>query len=117
MATLDVLAALAELASTRRYARPQLDDEPVLHVADGRHPVLDQTLPPGTLVPNDLDLSPEGGRLWLITGPNMSGKSVFIRQVALINAARARRQASCRPARPGWGWPTACSPGSGPATS
>jgi DNA mismatch repair protein MutS len=84
LATLDVLAGLAQLAVERRYCRPELSDEPVTHIVAGRHPVLDQTLPPGTFVPNDVDLSPEAGRFWLITGPNMAGKSIFIRQVALI---------------------------------
>jgi DNA mismatch repair protein MutS len=84
LATLDVLAGLAELAESRRYCRPELAEEPVLDVHDGRHPVLDQVLPPGTFVPNDVHLGPEEGRFWLITGPNMSGKSVFIRQVALV---------------------------------
>src|SRR5206468_12600335 len=63
---------------------PELCDEPVLEIDDGRHPVLDQSLPAGTLVPNDARLGPDGGRLWLITGPNLSGKSTFIRQVALL---------------------------------
>jgi DNA mismatch repair protein MutS len=84
LATLDVLASLAELASARDYCRPQLCDEPVLEIRDGRHAVLDQSLPPGTFVPNDVLLGPADGRLWLITGPNMSGKSTFIRQVALV---------------------------------
>jgi DNA mismatch repair protein MutS len=84
LAALDVLAGLAELASSRQYCRPVLADEPVLEVRDGRHPVLDQILPPGTFVPNDVRLGPEGGHFWLITGPNMAGKSTFIRQVALI---------------------------------
>ncbi len=84
LATLDVLASLAELAAARRYCRPDLDDKPVLHVSDGRHPVLDQTLPPGTFVPNDVALGPDSGLLWLITGPNMAGKSIFIRQAALL---------------------------------
>jgi DNA mismatch repair protein MutS len=84
LATLDVLAGLAELASSRQYCRPELADEPVLHVRDGRHPVLDQTLPPGTFVPNDVHLGPEVGHFLLITGPNMAGKSVFIRQASLI---------------------------------
>jgi DNA mismatch repair protein MutS len=84
LAHLDVLAALAELAASRQYVRPQLCDEPVIHIRDGRHPVLEQTLPPGTFVPNDVALGPEDGYLWLITGPNMSGKSTFIRQVALL---------------------------------
>ncbi len=84
LATLDVLAALAELASSRQYCRPELADEPLLQIQAGRHPVLEQTLPPGTFVPNDVRLSHEDGMLWLITGPNMSGKSTFIRQVALL---------------------------------
>jgi DNA mismatch repair protein MutS len=84
MATLDVLCSLAELAAARQYVRPQLSDDAVLHVAAGRHPVLDQTLPPGTFVPNDIDLGPEDGIFWLVTGPNMAGKSTFLRQNALI---------------------------------
>jgi DNA mismatch repair protein MutS len=84
LATLDVLAALAELAGSRQYCRPELTDEPVLQIQAGRHPVLDQTLPPGTFVPNDVSLGGNDGMLWLITGPNMSGKSTFIRQVALL---------------------------------
>ena len=84
LARLDVLAGLAELAAVRGYCRPELADEPVLEIEDGRHPVLDQALPPGTFVPNDARFGPEHGRLWLITGPNLSGKSTFIRQVALL---------------------------------
>ncbi len=84
LAQLDVLAGLAELTAERGYCRPQLADEPVLHVRDGRHPVLDQTLPPGTFVPNDAAMGLEDGTFLLITGPNMGGKSVYIRQVALI---------------------------------
>jgi DNA mismatch repair protein MutS len=84
LARLDVLAALAELAAARNYRRPELSDEPELEIEDGRHPVLDQALPPGTVVGNDARLGPEHGRVWLITGPNLSGKSTFIRQVALL---------------------------------
>jgi DNA mismatch repair protein MutS len=84
LARLDVLAGLAELAASRGYCRPQLCDEPILEIEEGRHPVLDQTLPPGTFVPNDARLGSEQGRLWLITGPNLAGKSTFIRQVALL---------------------------------
>jgi DNA mismatch repair protein MutS len=84
LAGLDVLAALAELAAERGYCRPQLTDEPVLHVRDGRHPVLDQTMPPGTFVPNDLTMSPDEGMVLVITGPNMGGKSCYIRQAALL---------------------------------
>jgi DNA mismatch repair protein MutS len=84
LAALDFLTALAELAASRRYVRPVLVEEPVLEIRDGRHPVLDQTLPPGTFVPNDVILGPETGRFWLVTGPNMAGKSVLIKQTALI---------------------------------
>ncbi|MGL6097008.1 MAG: DNA mismatch repair protein MutS, partial [Fimbriiglobus sp.] len=84
LAALDFLAGLAELAADRNYVRPRVVDEPVLSVTGGRHPVLDQILPPGTFVPNDTTLSPADGMFWLITGPNMAGKSTFIRQTALL---------------------------------
>jgi DNA mismatch repair protein MutS len=84
LATLDALAGLAELAGERGYCRPRLSDAAVLEVKDGRHPVLDQTLPPGTFVPNDTLMGPDAGRFLLITGPNMGGKSVYLRQAALI---------------------------------
>ncbi len=102
LAALDVLGALAELASSRHYSRPVLCDGPVLEVHDGRHPVLDQVLPPGTFVPNDVTLGPEQGLFWLITGPNMSGKSTFIRQVALsVLLAQAGSFVPARAARVG----------------
>lgn len=84
IAAIDVLVGLAALAAERGYVRPTMVEEPILKVKLGRHPVLDQTLPPGTFVPNDVDLGGSAGRLWLITGPNMAGKSIFIRQVALL---------------------------------
>jgi DNA mismatch repair protein MutS len=84
LATLDVLASLAELAVSRNFCRPELCDEPILDIRDGRHPVLDQTLPPGTFVPNDAAMGPDAGLFLLITGPNMAGKSVYIRQGALL---------------------------------
>jgi DNA mismatch repair protein MutS len=84
LATLDVLAALAEVAAERNYTRPELSEERILDIRDGRHPVLDQVLPPGTFVPNDVRLSPEAGMFLLVTGPNMGGKSVYLRQTALI---------------------------------
>ncbi len=84
LAAADFLAALAELAASRNYVRPVLSDDPVLDIKDGRHPVLDVILPPGTFVPNDAAFGPAAGTFWLITGPNMSGKSTFIRQVALL---------------------------------
>ncbi len=83
LAQLDVLAALADLAVSRQFVRPELSAEPILCIKEGRHPVLDQTLPAGTFVPNDVALGGDGVFL-LITGPNMSGKSTYIRQVALL---------------------------------
>lgn len=84
LAQIDVLAALAELARARGYCRPKLVEEPVLKIVAGRHPVLDATLPEGSFVPNDVAAGPDAGMLLVITGPNMAGKSTYIRQVALI---------------------------------
>jgi DNA mismatch repair protein MutS len=84
LATLDVLASLAELAAERNYCRPVLDDEPVLDIKEGRHPVLDRVLPPGTFVPNDTLMGADDGTFLLVTGPNMGGKSTFLRQTALL---------------------------------
>ena len=84
LAETDVLGALAELAVRQGYCRPEVVDEPVFQVEAGRHPVLDGLMPPGEFVPNDSALGPEDGTLLVITGPNMAGKSTYIRQVALI---------------------------------
>ena len=85
LAQIDVLVALAELARQRNYCRPEMVDEPVLRIRDGRHPVLDIVEPDGTFVPNDTILGGDAGNMLLITGPNMAGKSTYIRQVALIS--------------------------------
>ncbi len=84
LAQLDVLVALAELARQRNYSRPEIVEQPVLRILDGRHPVLDIIEPAGTFVPNDTIAGGEAGNMLLITGPNMAGKSTYIRQVALI---------------------------------
>ena len=84
LAQIDVLIALAELARGRNYVRPKIVDEPVLRIIDGRHPVLEVTSEQGTFVPNDTHAGGDSGTILLITGPNMSGKSTYIRQVALI---------------------------------
>ncbi len=90
LAALDVASALAQLAAERDYARPQVDDTLCFEVEGGRHAVVEQALArDGTpFVANDCDLSPPGeekaGRIWLLTGPNMAGKSTFLRQNALI---------------------------------
>jgi DNA mismatch repair protein MutS len=84
IAVLDVLCALAETARLFRYCRPELNDSLRLVIKDGRHPVLDQNLIDEKFVPNDTELDGETVRLAIVTGPNMAGKSTYIRQVALI---------------------------------
>ena len=84
VAELDVLAGLAAVAVERDYRRPLVDDSRVLRVEDGRHPVIECTHAAGAFVPNDPDLDPPARRLVLLTGPNMAGKSTYIRQNALI---------------------------------
>jgi len=89
LAELDVAAGLAELAVNARYIRPTLSDDQIFQITGGRHPVVEAMLDdgPGAFVANDCDLSgtaAAAGRLWLVTGPNMAGKSTFLRQNALI---------------------------------
>ena len=87
LAELDALAGFAEFSRERGCVRPELlpdDGAPILQVTEGRHPVLEGLLPGGTLVPNDLALGPDDGMLLLITGPNMGGKSVYLRQAGLM---------------------------------
>jgi len=84
VAVLDVICALAETARLFRYCRPQLNNTLRLEIKDGRHPVLDQNLVEEKFVPNDTSLDGETVRLAIVTGPNMAGKSTYIRQVALI---------------------------------
>lgn len=86
LATLDVTASLAELAVDRNWCRPHLTDDLTFEISAGRHPVVEEALAEqggGAFVANDCGLSP-GQRLWLLTGPNMAGKSTFLRQNALI---------------------------------
>ncbi len=84
LATLDVLASLAEVAALNGYVRPELEDGTALDVRNGRHPVVERLLPgQARFVPNDTSFEP-GECVRLITGPNMSGKSTYLRQVALI---------------------------------
>jgi DNA mismatch repair protein MutS len=90
LAALDVAAALAQLAVAHDYVRPEVDSSLAFTVEGGRHPVVEQALltDGGPFVANDCDLSPppshKAGRIWLLTGPNMAGKSTFLRQNALI---------------------------------
>ncbi|MCA9934576.1 MAG: DNA mismatch repair protein MutS, partial [Anaerolineales bacterium] len=87
LAQIDVAAALAEVAATQSYVRPTLSEENTLWIENGRHPVVEQTLQRQGIgerfVPNNAQF-PDGERIQLITGPNMSGKSTFLRQVALV---------------------------------
>jgi DNA mismatch repair protein MutS len=82
LAVLDVLAALAQTAALYQYCRPQITPEPVLEIRQGRHPVIERVLPPGAFVPNDVTLNGDS-QVLIVTGPNMSGKSTILRQVAL----------------------------------
>ena len=84
VAEIDTLSGLAETARTFRYIRPKLTATGVIKITDGRHPVLDQTMPAGRFVPNDTALDTDGHHLVILTGPNMAGKSTYIRQVALL---------------------------------
>ncbi|MFT3700697.1 MAG: DNA mismatch repair protein MutS [Kofleriaceae bacterium] len=84
LAIADVCASLAEVAARRNYCRPIVDDSSVLEITDGRHPVIEAMLADGAFVPNDCRLDPDSDQLVLITGPNMAGKSTYMRQVAQI---------------------------------
>ncbi len=84
IATVDVLAAFAELAAERGYVEPAVDEGQEVAIVDGRHPVLEPLLPKGAFIANDLSMDPVVSQIHLITGPNMAGKSTFLRQTALI---------------------------------
>jgi len=87
VATLDALASLAEVARRKRWVRPVVDDSETLEIKEGRHPVVESVLGrqgSDGFVPNDAKLDPAGQQILLLTGPNMSGKSTYLRQVALI---------------------------------
>ena len=92
LAKIDVLCGLATLAASAGYCRPEITAEPLLDIREGRHPVLDRLMSTGQFVPNDIrlgldeedDRAKTSGRVQIITGPNMAGKSTYIRQAALI---------------------------------
>ncbi len=83
IAQVDVFCGLAQAAAENGYVRPMLDNGPAIRIKEGRHPVVERVLPTGEYVPNDVELSDEA-RVLVLTGPNMAGKSTYIRQVALI---------------------------------
>ncbi len=84
VASLDVAAAFAETASVGAWVRPALHDGTAMRISGGRHPVVESLQPPGAFVPNDTVLDPAREQIALITGPNMGGKSTYLRQTALI---------------------------------
>ena len=82
--TLDALLSLARVALLNHYTRPRINEDGVIDIKDGRHPVVESTLPDMEFVPNDTYLDTQEHRVQIITGPNMAGKSTYMRQVALI---------------------------------
>jgi DNA mismatch repair protein MutS len=84
LATLDALVSLAEVAEAHHFSRPQIDTDVSLSIREGRHPVVEAALGRGAFVPNDCVIDPETQQIVLLTGPNMAGKSTYMRQVALI---------------------------------
>ena len=84
VATIDVYVSLATVAAKNRYVRPEVDESSVIEIKDGRHPVVEQFVKDEYFVPNDTTLDLAQNKIMLITGPNMAGKSTYMRQVALI---------------------------------
>ncbi|MEW6663894.1 MAG: DNA mismatch repair protein MutS [Thermodesulfobacteriota bacterium] len=83
IAEIDALASLAEVADRNGYVRPEVDEEGMIHIVDGRHPVIERTVKDEPFVPNDILLNDRDQQLLIITGPNMAGKSTVLRQTAL----------------------------------
>jgi len=81
---LDVICALATAAMEQNYVRPEMNTQGLISVREGRHPVVERSLGAGEFVPNDTEMDSDGNRMMIITGPNMAGKSTYMRQVALI---------------------------------
>src|SRR5437016_1143043 len=98
VALLDALAGLAETAALHRYVKPLVDESSMILIREGRHPVVEQLSSDLTFVPNDTALDCEGNRLVILTGPNMAGKSTYLRQVAL-KIGRASVGKECRSRR------------------
>lgn len=84
LATLDALTSLANVASDNRYVRPEVNQSTAIVIKDSRHPVVELLLRESSFVPNDVNLDTKGERVDIITGPNMAGKSTYMRQIALI---------------------------------
>lgn len=84
VSTLDVLSSFAQVAEDMNYCMPVVKDDGIINIKEGRHPVIEKMIGSGNFVPNDTYLDKNGDRLAIITGPNMAGKSTYMRQVALI---------------------------------
>ncbi len=84
LAQIDYLCTLAEIARNYHYRRPEIDESDILDIREGRHPVIERSLPAGKFVPNDVLLNQSDQEVLIITGPNMAGKSTILRQTALI---------------------------------
>ena len=84
LAEIDVFASLAEVASRSGYTRPELNAEGIIDIKGGRHPVVEKSLPAGQYVSNDVSLSNDDSQIIILTGPNMAGKSTYLKQIAII---------------------------------
>ena len=84
LAYLDVFCSLAYVAESNRYVRPEINDKGVINIKDGRHPVVEKMIPDNQFIPNDTMLDNKKNNISVITGPNMAGKSTYMRQTALI---------------------------------
>ena len=85
VSTLDVLISFAKVAEDMNYCKPTINNQGIIDIKEGRHPVIEKMLPTGEFIPNDTYLDTDENRLSIITGPNMAGKSTYMRQVALIS--------------------------------
>ncbi|MFH2035379.1 MAG: DNA mismatch repair protein MutS [Candidatus Zixiibacteriota bacterium] len=84
LSEIDLIVSLANLAAEKMYCCPNIDESTAIEIVGGRHPVIEDILPRGSFITNDLSLSSDGDRIMILTGPNMSGKSTFLRQAGLI---------------------------------
>jgi len=84
LSEIDLIIALSNLAAEKMYCCPELDESGVLEIVGGRHPVIENLMPPGSFISNDVNLAVSGDRILVLTGPNMSGKSTYLRQNGLI---------------------------------
>ena len=103
VAQIDVLNSLAVVAASNHYCMPEVDESDVIDIIDGRHPVVERVLKGNMFVPNDTHMNGSSNLLAIITGPNMAGKSTYMRQVALIVSDGADRQLRSGQIRPHWG--------------